>query len=306
MKRTLLLTLPLVAASVCLAAPAVEGTHVETESIGLADDLKFGSLRCFCMDGKGNILACDGKAKAIRVVSPAGKLVATWEPGFAPDRIALAPDGTVYAGGAGVVAKLDADGKILKIVRSDGKNFPKQRTGGIGVTDKYVFAAFGQGGGTGSTSEIHRFDRDWGNGVRIATGIRGCCQRIDIAARDGVLYVAENARYRVLRMDAEGKALGHWGQKSRTDPAGFGACCNPMGITFGPGDVLYTASSGTGRVKRYTPEGKFLGMVGEVGTVRFSGHNKSCSYMPIGVSRDGGTVWVQDFQKNIIRVLKAK
>jgi hypothetical protein len=125
-------------------------------------------------------------------------------------------------------------------------------------------------------------------------------------AKDGVLYVAENARHRVVRFDRDGEVLSTWGRRARTNVAEFGSCCNPMNLCFGPGGVLYTAESGLGRVKRYTPEGKFLGLVGYVGVTRFTRAGRlaaSCSNIAIAVNKDGSRVFVQDLKKNIIRVL---
>ena len=86
---------------------------------------------------------------------------------------------------------------------------------------------------------------------------------------NGELLIAENSRHRVNRFDLDGKPLGKWGKRDRTGIEGFAACCNPVNIDIGPGNVLYTAESGIGRIKTYTPGGKFLGVVGYVDTTVF-------------------------------------
>jgi hypothetical protein len=113
----------------------------------------------------------------------------------------------------------------------------------------------------------------------------------------------------VVRYDAEGKALSNWGEKSRTGMEGFGSCCNPMNICFGPGGELYTAESGLGRVKRYSPDGKFLGLIGQIGVLRFTRAGRtasSCSNITVAVTKDANRVFVQDVSRNIIRVLLKK
>lgn len=228
---------------------------------------------------------------------------------FAPWRIRRAGDGSIYVGGTGVLARLDSKGKILKKVTSDGSNFPKAKVSGIAVTDDYVFASLGSSWSLRSKAVIVRFDRNLGNPKTIAQNLRGCCQRLDLAAKDGVVYVAENTRFRVVRYDAEGKVLSNWGSKSRTSMEGFGSCCNPMNIIFGPTGQLYTAESGLGRVKRYSPDGKFLGLVGQVGVQRFTRAGRtaaSCSNITIAVTKDGNRVFVQDVARNIIRILLKK
>jgi hypothetical protein len=73
--------------------------------------------------------------------------------------------------------------------------------------------------------------------------------------------------------------------------------------------VLYTAESGIGRVKRYTADGKYLGMVGYVDTTKFDGGSRlaaqSC-YIPVEVADDGKRVYVMDVRAQIIRVLEQK
>lgn len=316
MKRIGVVTIIFVVLSVCNPWPAAgaessaqTATHQEKESIGTTKETRFGSLSSFCLNSEGNLLCCDAKASEVKVITPVGKVLDTWKMPFAPWRIRRAGDGSVYVGGAGVLARLDDKGKVTTKVTSDGSNFPKAKVSGIAVTKDYVFATLGSGWSLRSKGVIVRFDRDLGNPKTIARDLRGCCQRLDLAAKDGVLYVAENSRFRVVRYDTEGKVLSSWGQKSRTSVEGFGACCNPMNILFGPGGELYTAESGLGRVKRYSPDGKFLGLVGQVGVQRFTRAGRtaaSCSNITIAVTRDGNRVFVQDVGRNIIRVLLKK
>jgi len=281
-------------------------THKEVESIGLTSESSFENLTTFCMDADGNLLACDAKAKQIRKLTPAGKTLATWTMEFAPWAIHACPDRTIYAAGPGVVAKLDKTGKVLKTALSDGGNFPGGKPSGITATEKDVFVCMGTGWSLRSRSSIARFDRDLGRPKTIAKDLRGCCQRLDVVAKDDVLYVAENARYRVLRCDRQGKILSKWGNRERNNIEGFGSCCNPMNLCFGPGGSLYTAESGLGRIKRYTPEGEFLGLVGHVGVERFNRAGRlaaSCSNISIAVNTDASRIYVLDFKNNLIRVM---
>ncbi len=286
--------------------PIQAATHQEKECIGTTKETQFGALSSFCLNSDGNLLCCDAKASQIKVITPVGKVLDTWKMPFAVWRIRRADDGSVYVGGTGVLARLDSKGKIIKKVASDGSNFPKAKVSGIAVTNDYVFASLGSGWSLRSKAVIVRFDRNLGKPKTIAQDLRGCCQRLDLAAKDDAVYVAENARFRVVRYDAEGKVLSSWGEKSRTSVEGFGACCNPMNIIFGPGGELYTAESGLGRVKRYSPDGKFLGLVGQIGVLRFTRAGRtasSCSNITVAVTKDAKRVFVQDVSRNIIRVL---
>ena len=304
------------------AREPIEDIGAETASHEEIDPIpvEFERLTSLCLHGNGNLLACDGGAKQIKVINPAGEQVDAMKLDFAPEAIEVAADGTIYCGGEGKLARLDAAGKVLGAAeipelsalaeverrRARPANY---RVSGIAISGKVLFVAYGAGGGRGSRSKLLRFDSELTNPRLIAEDLRGCCQRCDVAASDGVFYVAENTAHRVVRFDAKGRVVGKWGEHSRTDLSGFGSCCNPMNLCFGPGGALYTAESGMARVKRYTPGGKFLGLVGYVGTERFREASRlavSCSNIAIAVAPDGNRIYVMDYAKNRIRVLQKK
>jgi sugar lactone lactonase YvrE len=242
------------------------------------------------------------------------------KPGFGPEAIDVARDGTTYCGGEGRLARLDPCGRVVATVPvpddAASKLAPRRRASsrplavsGIAVSRRDVFVAFGSGWSLGSKSKLYRFDRNLGNAKLLAEGVRGCCQRCDIVAARGTVYLAENSAYRVVLYDRDGEVLGKWGAKSRTDIEGFGSCCNPMNLDFDANGVLYTSESGLGRVKRYTADGKYLGLVGYVGVERFTRAGRtaaSCSNIAIAVTPDGSRVYVMDYTENLIRVLQRK
>lgn len=305
---------------------AESASHEEVEPLAI----EFGRLTALRLHTNGNLLACDAQSQQIKVINPAGELVATVELGFAPEAIDVAADGIIYCGGQGKLAKLDPNGAVLEMVELPKKDGPPQtenkdapaaktkkprdrarenRVSGIAVTDRDLFVAYGAGWSLRSLSKLFRFTLDLENPQIIAEDLRGCCQRCDIVARDGVVYVAENARYRVVSFNREGEVLAKWGAKNRKGLEGFGACCNPMNLCFDAEGVLYTAESGLGRVKRYSTDGKLLGQVGYAGTTRFSnagGLAASCSNIAIAVTPDGDRVYVMDYKDNRIRVLQKK
>jgi len=295
---------------------AASASHEEVDPLSI----EFKRLSALRMHTDGNLLACDRDANVIRVIDPAGKLVSSIELDFGPEAIDVADDGTIYCGGGGRLAKISAAGKVLRTAQiPDPPATPEQqrrryasephRVSGIAAGGKAVFVAFGEGGHRSSKSKLLRFDLELSHPKQIADDLRGCCQRCDVATRDDVFYVAENTAHRVVRFDSNGEVLGKWGQQSRTDLAGFGSCCNPMNLCFGPDGVLYTSESGMARVKRYTAEGRFLGLVGYVGTERFrnaSGLAASCSNIAIAVADNGDRVYVMDYTNGRIRVLQKK
>lgn len=248
---------------------------------------------------------------ALKVVSPGGKVLATWPmtDGLIPRMIHGCDDGTVYVGGGGKLAMFDAKGRRLKQIDTDAIYGAKALTSGLYADDQHVFIAFGLGNSLRATEDFYRLNRDLTAPKLIVKRQYGCCAHIDIEARNGELLISENSRHRVNRFTLDGEFLGTWGRRNRTSIEGFAACCNPCNTDFGPNGVLYTAESGVGRVKKYTPDGRYLGLVGYVDTARYDRGSyfasQSC-YIPIEVNADASRIYIMDMRASIIRVLERK
>jgi sugar lactone lactonase YvrE len=174
----------------------------------------------------------------------------------------------------------------------------KRAITGLAVTAQDVFVACPSAQGFGY--DVWRTDHDFGGAEKIVTRLSGCCGQMDIQAHDGMLFVPENGRKRVICFDREGKQVYAWGESSRTDVVGFGSCCNPMNLRIGSDGVVYTSESNLGRVKRFTPDGEFLGVVGTVTIV------PGCKHVAIAVSPDGKTVYMLDITRSHIVVMTEK
>ncbi len=254
----------------------------------------------------------DGHYYGIKVVDPSdGSVIATWPlgDGLHPKMIHGCDDGTVFVGGGGKLAMFDANGKRLKIIDTDEIYGAKALTSGLYADDKHVFVAFGLGNSMRATEDFYRFDRDLTNPKMIVEQQYGCCAHIDIEVRNGEVLIAENSRHRVNRFDLDGKYLGTWGKRDRTSIEGFAACCNPCNTDFSADGVLYTCESGVGRVKKYSQDGKYLGLVGYVDTTKFDRGSRlaaqSC-YIPMEVGANASRIYVMDVRAHIIRVLEEK
>ncbi len=248
----------------------------------------------------------------ILVVSPGGSVKAEWpmpNDGPHPKMIHACEDGTVYVAGHGKIASYDRDGKRLAMADIDKISDSKALAAGLFVSDKHVFLAVGTGNSMRATEDIYRFGRDLTGVKKIIEQQYGCCSHIDMQVMNGELLIAENSRHRVNRFNLDGEPLGRWGKRDRTGIEGFAACCNPVNIDIGPANVLYTAESGVGRIKKYTPDGKFLGVVGYVDTTEFDRGSKLAAqtcYIPIEVNKDASRIYVMDVRANLIRVLATK
>lgn len=168
----------------------------------------------------------------------------------------------------------------------------KLKVSSISATKDDVFLATPLPAGYGYG--IWRMDDQFENGSQIVSGLSGCCGQMDVKANDQGVFVAENSKHHVVRYDRTGKKLGEWGFSSRTGLDGFGSCCNPMNIAFGPENAVYTAEDDTGRIKRYSPEGKLLGLVGLVEL------KPGCKNVAIAVSSDGSHAYMLDITRNHI------
>jgi hypothetical protein len=144
---------------------AATASHREIDPLPVA----FKTLSCLRIRADGNLLAGDSGSEEIKIVSPAGELVASIEPGFGPEAINLAADGTIYCGGNGQLARIRADGQVLKTVplpeNVQSETTPRRRAtsrpvgvSGIAISDGAVFVAFGSGWSLGSKSKLFRFD----------------------------------------------------------------------------------------------------------------------------------------------------
>ncbi|MDA8746562.1 hypothetical protein N9N28_18230, partial [Rubripirellula amarantea] len=135
---------------------------------------------------------------------------------------------------------------------------------------------------------------DFTEGEEIIGDLRGCCGQMDVQANDQGIYVAENSRDRVVCFDHQGEEVTHWGHSAREGIRGFGSCCNPMNVAFGPESTVYTAESGTGRIKQYSAQGELLQVVGSADLV------PGCKKVSIGVSSDGTRVFMLDITRDHI------
>jgi len=288
---------------------ADDGSHEEINPIGKTGKIKFGKITSLCLNAEGILLVCDAKSRTIKIITPMGKLKETWKTDFPVTALTPGNNGNIYIGGPGRLAILNGKGKLRKLAIASENNFPQAKVSGLAVSGDDLFVSFGSGRSLRSLASIVRFDLNLENPKEIASRLRGCCQRLDMVARDGVLYVAENARHRVVKYDREGKRLGAWGKRNRRSISGFGSCCNPMNLCFDGRGNLITSESGLGRIKKYSIDGKYLGLIGYVGTTRFSNAGRTasaCSNIAVVVTNDGKRLFVMDYENNLVRVLVKK
>jgi hypothetical protein len=170
---------------------------------------------------------------------------------------------------------------------------------GVAVSKGDVFVACSMTKGYGYA--IWRINRDFAEPKRIIEGLRGCCGQMDVQAKDGEVWIPHNAAHKVEHYDRDGKKLLSFGKTDRKAADGFGGCCEPKNLRFGPGGEVFASESGPPVViKRFTPKGKFLGVVG------VPKYQSGCVRVSIDMAPDGKTVYIMDPGGNAIHVLKEK
>jgi hypothetical protein len=315
--------------------PAWKPSHSEVAVIKVGKDSK-AVLNNFCLDRSGNVLAClqsqaAGK-HAVEVYSPEGKLATTWPVEAAPEAICLDKDGAVLVAGGGRIQRFDSAGKVLTSAKTPAADAPlppdedlnelakrfgdgssearlkqlktfltnrRVQVTGLAVSGDDIFIA------CPSTKDwsycVYRIDRNFQNPKLIVEKLGGCCGQMDIQARDGKLWVAFNGRHRVQCHDRDGKLLSSFGKEDRKAADGFGGCCEPKNLRLvANGEVLAAESGPPVAVKRFTAEGKFLGVVA-VPTFKMG-----CVRTTVDVSPDGQRYYVLNGEERAIHVFAAK
>jgi len=183
----------------------------------------------------------------------------------------------------------------VRALRERSAALRKRAVTAIAVSGSDVFVACPATEGYGY--DVWRTTTDLKDPKKIVTGLRGCCGQMDIQAAKGKVIVAENSRFRVACYDRDGKPLTTWGKGSRQGVEGFGSCCNPMNVRVGPDGNIYTSESNVGRIKRYSPDGKLLGVVGAATIV------PGCKHVAIDMNADMSRFYMLDITRTNIIVM---
>lgn len=123
---------------------------------------------------------------------------------------------------------------------------------------------------------IHRYDATGRLLGRIAardpnqedSGLILPSPHCDVAfAADGLVRVANTGKHRIEGYTLDGHRETAWGRPGLA-LEGFCGCCNPIAFALLPDGRVVTVEKGVARVKVYTAEGKFLGVVAGPDTLK--------------------------------------
>lgn len=266
------------------------------------------------------------------VVSPSGETLKTWPQPCKLTAICVSPDGKIFAAGSGRVLRLDAEGRAVASAETPVANAPivitkeieemlrqqnrlnskeienmrhqlerrRAEVTGIAATETDLFVVCPSP--NEFSHRVYRFDHDLKQSRLVLEKLRGCCGQMDIQSHDGKLWVAHNGRHRVETYDRDGKLLSQFGKRGRIRPEDFGGCCEPKNLHLAPnGDVLAAESGPPSCIKRFTSDGKFLGVLALVESMK-----GDCVRMSVAVSPDGSRFYLLDTTKDVIRVFGKK
>ncbi len=314
--------------------PAWKPACTEVGLIQVGNSKQAGALKNFCLNAEGNILACIGKN--IRVYSPNGELLKTLPVEINPGAIAVAKDGSIFAAGDGRVLKLDANGKLVgsadspvakeavaiskeleemvkESVKQSKRSYKEELANmktslekrraevtGLTVTDQDVFMAVGAP--NDFSYRVYRFDHALANPALVVEKLRGCCGQMDVQSHDGKLWIPHNARHQVESRDRDGKELSKFGKSGKVKPGDFGGCCEPKCMRVLPNGEILAAESGPPTcIKRFSADGKFLGVVAVVNDAK-----GDCVRVTVAMSPDGSRYYMLDTTRDAIRIFGTK
>ncbi len=249
---------------------------------------------------------------AVSVLDREGTRIKDIDLGTAARCVAVAGDGTIYAGARDHVEVFDPKGKRLASWESPGK---RTWFTGLAVGAQDVFAA------DAGNRVVLRYDKSGKLIGRIGEknkehNIPGLILPSPylsvILAPDGLLRVNNTGRHRVEAYTPNGDLEFSWGKPSNAIE-GFCGCCNPIGLAMLPDGRYVTCEKGLPRVKVYSPAGVFESVV--AGAESFVENAKATFVKGMEDCRLGGLdaavdsqqrIYILDLVANDVRVMKHK
>jgi hypothetical protein len=270
----------------------------------------FSESHGIAVDSEGLVYVAGDKA--IRIFAEGGGLPGEIKLADMPRCLAVASDGNIYVGVRGHVEVYDRGGKQLASWR--GLDVDSLLTS-IAVWKNDVFVA-----DAGNRIVLH-YDVNGTLVNRIGQKDKGKnipgfvvpSPYFDLAVGgDGLLRVVNPGCHRVEAYTYDGNLEFWWGKFS-SDVAGFTGCCNPVNFAILEDGSFVTCEKGLIRVKIYSPEGNFIGVVAGPEQLLEDGISHICETaaecqsggFDVAVG-PRGQIFVLDTIKNVVRIFTRK
>jgi len=210
----------------------------------------------------------------VQIYDSAGNKIKEINLTFSPRCLVVTDEGTIYLGSDDNIQVYDGEGRRLANWPGLGKDTVLTS---LAVAAGNVFAA------DAGHRVVLRFDTK-GNMIK-KIGLKDESRNIpgfiipssyfDIAiAKDGLLRVVNPGRHRIEAFTFDGDLELWWGKFSSVIE-GFCGCCNPVNFALLTNGSFITCEKGLTRVKEYSPEGTFIGVV--AGPGQFAEHDRICN-----------------------------
>jgi len=262
------------------------------------------------VDSQGSIYVAGDKA--VRKFSSTGDSLVGIDLAVEPKCLTVAADANVYIGFTDHVEVYTAEGRLKKSWNSLG---PDAILTSIAVWKDDIFVA--DAGNRivvryNKSGEIIKLIGEKDPDKNVPGFVIPSAYFDLVVSKDGLLRVVNPGRLRVEAYTFDGDFEFSWGRAS-VDIDGFCGCCNPVNIAVLPDGGFVTCEKGLIRVKIYSAEGAFTGVVAgpeqlaPAGTSRICTLPEECQSGGFDVAVDvNGRVLVLDTIKNVIRVFTGK
>ena len=249
---------------------------------------------------------------SVSVLDRDGSRISEIPLGTAARCVAVAGDGTTYAGVRDHVEVFDAQGKRLATWDSPGK---RTWFTALAVGENDVFAA------DAGDRVVLRNDKSGKlvgrigekNKEKNVPGLILPSPYLDVKfGRDGLLRLNNTGRHRVEAYTPGGDLEFSWGKPSG-GIEGFCGCCNPVGLALLPDGRQVTCEKGLPRVKVYSAQGTFESVVAgpesfvENAKATFVKGTEDCRLGGLDAAVDSQQrIYILDLVANDVRVMKRK
>ena len=270
----------------------------------------FANSRGIAVDSHGSIYVVGDKA--IRIFADSGDLLGEVKLADAPRCLAAADDSKIYVGMKNHVEVYDGQGKHLANWQNLGDDAVLTN---IAVWKSDVFVA------DAGHRIVLRYDVAGRLVNRIGEknkdknipGFVVPSPHFDLAVGgDGLLRVVNPGHHRIEAYTFDGDLEFWWGQFS-SDVRGFCGCCNPVNFAILEDGSFVTCEKGLIRVKIYSPEGDFVGVVAgpeqlvKEGASHICETTAECQTGSFDVAvGPRGQIFVLDTIKNVVRTFTRK
>ncbi len=248
------------------------------------------------LDGADRIYVCGYDAVAVLATNgEAPRILTLVEPARC---LAVDDDGSLYLGGGDRLTVLAADGR-----RRGGWALVNTQAliTAVALADDAVYVA------DAGNQTVLKYDRTGRllatlgarAGGRVGQGFVVPSPCFDVAvARDESLWAVNPGRHRLENYGPAGTLNATWGQAGMAIE-GFCGCCNPAHIALLPDGGFATSEKGLARIKTYSPQGQFRGVVA---TTEALGEGNA----GLDLAADtAGRILALDTRANVVRIYEA-